>query len=299
MRKIVASIQKELQILWHDKVGLTLLFVMPIVLVFIITLVQDSAFKLVNENRLELMVSNADEGHLGDSLICLLEKSGSFDIERVDDLKEHAMQRQALSKGKLASIYIPRNFSDAIQANTGSVTKSILHEFGMVDDSVFVRKKAERIRIYFDPVLQENFQYTLVSNLETVIAGLENKVILDQLFVEMGYDEIPPHIAKQLVGGGSKVVAKQATLDHNQKLIPNSSQHNVPAWSIFAMFFMVVSLGGSIVKERLSGSFVRLLTISHSITFALWSKTIVYICVAIIQLALLFSIGTIIFPLIG
>jgi hypothetical protein len=71
MRKLGASIAKELQLLAHDKVGLLLLYLMPVVLVFIITVVQDSAFKLVNDNQLELLVTNADEGNLGDSLVAI------------------------------------------------------------------------------------------------------------------------------------------------------------------------------------------------------------------------------------
>ena len=31
---------------------------------------------------------------------------------------------------------------------------------------------------------------------------------------------------------------------------PNATQHNVPAWTIFAMFFVVMSLGGSVVREK-------------------------------------------------
>ena len=44
MRKFGATLIKELQLLVHDKVGLLLMYAMPVVLVFIITLVQDIPF---------------------------------------------------------------------------------------------------------------------------------------------------------------------------------------------------------------------------------------------------------------
>lgn len=300
MRKLFASIVKELQLLAHDKVGLLLLYLMPVVLVFIITVVQDSAFKLVNDNQLELLVTNADKGDLGDSLVGILKRSGNFIIDEKNDLSEKKLQEEGLSGGKLASIYIPENFSEAIENNTGTITKLILTEFGVAADSVSssVRKETS-LNIYFDPILQENFQYTLVTNLQTIVSGLENKVMLENLFGEMGYDQIPEHIASRMTGEQTPVVAKPASLDGKQKLTPNSTQHNVPAWSIFAMFFMVVSLGGNLVKERLSGSFVRLMTIPPGFSFTLISKMIVYLGVAVSQLFLLFCIGYFIFPPMG
>jgi ABC-2 type transport system permease protein len=81
--------------------------------------------------------------------------------------------------------------------------------------------------------------------------------------------------------------------------MPNSTQHNVPAWSLFAMFFMVVSLGSNVVKERLSGSFIRLQTIPSAFLLVVISKIIVYLFVAISQLLLLFSIGVFVFPHLG
>jgi len=299
MRKLGASILKELQLLIHDKVGLLLMYLMPIVLVFIITIVQDSAFKLVNDNKLELLVANKDQGSLGDSLIKMLERSGNFNLEKRSDLSENQMQKIGLSSSKLASIYIPENFSSAIENNTGTVTKLILKEFGVSEGGASKLIDRTNLTIYFDPILQENFQFTLISSLKTIVDGLENKVMLDQLFAEMGYDEIPEHIASKLTGETTPIIAKQASLDGVQKLNPNSTQHNVPAWSIFAMFFMVVSLGGNIVKERLSGSFIRLMTIPPSFTFTLLSKMLVYVGVAVSQLFLLFCIGYFVFPLIG
>ncbi|MCO5258599.1 MAG: ABC transporter permease [Crocinitomicaceae bacterium] len=299
MRKLIASIKKEFQLLIHDKVGLLLMYAMPIVLVFIITLVQDSAFKIVNDNQLEILVTNQDKGALGDSLVNILKKSGSFIVEEHNQLSEHSMQQKGIKDGKLASVFIPSNFSEAIQNNTGSVTKLILKEFGMNDDSLMIANKNTQLTIYFDPILQQNYQYTLVTNIQTILFGMENQVLIHNLFSEMGYDEIPDYIAEKLTGEQTPVVAKQASLGKKQTVVPNSTQHNVPAWSIFAMFFMVVSLGGNIVKERNSGSFVRLMTIPPSFTFTLISKMLIYLGVAMSQLLLLFSIGYSIFPLIG
>ncbi|MEZ4889283.1 MAG: ABC transporter permease [Crocinitomicaceae bacterium] len=298
MRKLRATLIKELQLLVHDKVGLLLMYAMPVVLVFIITLVQDSAFKIVNNNQLEIIVANHDKGTLGDTLVKMLEKSGTFIVEKNNRLSEKALQQKGITDGKLASIYIPTHFSASIENNSGNVTKLILVEFGMSEDSVKAAESTTitNLIVYFDPVLQENYQYTLKTNLQTLLSGMENQVLLRNLFKEMGYDAIPEHIASKMTGEQTAIVAKQASINGKTAVVPNATQHNVPAWSIFAMFFMVVSLGGNIVKERNSGSFVRLLTIPPSFSLTLISKMVLYLGVAISQLALLFAIGYWIFP---
>ena len=168
----------------------------------------------------------------------------------------------------------------------------------MSEDSVKAAESTTitNLIVYFDPVLQENYQYTLKTNLQTLLSGMENQVLLRKLFKEMGYDAIPEHIASKMTGEQTAIVAKQASINGKTAVVPNATQHNVPAWSIFAMFFMVVSLGGNIVKERNSGSFVRLLTIPPSFSLTLISKMVLYLGVAISQLALLFAIGYWIFP---
>ncbi|HYM93872.1 MAG TPA: ABC transporter permease, partial [Chitinophagaceae bacterium] len=83
------------------------------------------------------------------------------------------------------------------------------------------------------------------------------------------------------------------------KKIPNASQHNVPAWTIFAMFFVVISLGGSIVREKLSGSFIRLKTLPTNYFVSLLSKQLTYLLVTLVQAALIFEIGIWVFPSIG
>jgi ABC-2 type transport system permease protein len=65
------------------------------------------------------------------------------------------------------------------------------------------------------------------------------------------------------------------------------------------MFFVVLSLGGSIVREKLSGSFIRLKTLPTNYFIALLSKQITYLVVTLLQAAVIFSMGVFLFPYIG
>jgi ABC-2 type transport system permease protein len=76
-------------------------------------------------------------------------------------------------------------------------------------------------------------------------------------------------------------------------------QHNVPAWTLFAMFFIVIPFASSMIKEREDGSLARLLTMPCSYASILLSKIIVYLVVCFLQFALIMIMGVYLFPIIG
>ncbi|MDR0801489.1 ABC transporter permease [Fluviicola sp.] len=299
MRKLRASVWKEILLVLHDKVGLLLMYLMPLLLVFIITIVQNSAFQIVNENKLAILVSNQDEGTLGDSLVKALIYSGSFDLKRNNTLSEAALKRRTIDEDAMLGIYIPENFSKRLSDNANNISKLMLEQMGVIEKAPKISPKKQEIAIYFDPVVQENFRISVLNGIQAITNGIENEEMVSKLFQEMGYDSIPSNIRQAIINRETKLKTANASLSSVVELIPNSSQHNVPAWSIFAMFFMVVSLGGNIVKERLSGSFLRLQTIPGAFALTLISKFLVYLFVALSQLLLLFLMGICIFPHIG
>ena len=65
------------------------------------------------------------------------------------------------------------------------------------------------------------------------------------------------------------------------------------------MFFIVISLGSSIVREKLNGSFTRLKTLPTNYLVALLSKQITYLGVTIMQAVFIFSFGIWVFPSLG
>lgn len=300
MNKLWASLRKEYLLLLSDRIGLLLIFILPVFLVFVITLVQDSAFRLVNENRMEVLFVNHDKGSLGDSLFSMLNHSGSFEIEQANHLKRTQLAKETLSKKKMICLYVPKTFSKRIQNKSKRVSGKILYEFGLIESKPSNKplKGNAEIELIYDPVLQDNFRISIQYSLLSMIARLENKHLLRQLYADFGYEDVPGEVQASIADNQTSIIDKPA-LRHEGSSLPNATQHNIPAWSVFAMFFMVVALGSSVVRERLSGSFVRLRTIPGAFLNTLISKVILYLLVAQLQLVLMFAIGLLIFPLIG
>jgi ABC-2 type transport system permease protein len=88
-------------------------------------------------------------------------------------------------------------------------------------------------------------------------------------------------------------------VDKHTEVLPNSVQHNVPAWAVFAMFFILIPLSGNIIRERNSGSILRIRLMPGSYMFTVGAKILVYLLITIIQFILMLMVGIFILPLLG
>jgi ABC-2 type transport system permease protein len=79
----------------------------------------------------------------------------------------------------------------------------------------------------------------------------------------------------------------------------NSVQHNVPAWTMFAMFFIVFPLAGNFIKEREDGSLLRLRLIAGSQFHFIVGKYLFYLAICLIQFVLMMAVGIYLMPLFG
>jgi ABC-2 type transport system permease protein len=146
--------------------------------------------------------------------------------------------------------------------------------------------------------LQESFRFSAQSALRSAMQIVESKAILQSLYFSLNKSVIPPSLEDDITNNQAAIREIAVSKSGSAKL-PNATQHNIPAWTVFAMFFIIVSLGGSVVREKLSGSFVRMKTLPTNYLIALTAKQIAYIIVTLVQVAVIFSMGVYLFPLLG
>jgi len=65
MHRLISTFIKEFKLLIVDKTGITILFVMPVLLVFIMTLVQHEAYKSLTQSGIPVLLVNNDNDSLG------------------------------------------------------------------------------------------------------------------------------------------------------------------------------------------------------------------------------------------
>lgn len=299
MYKLLASLKKEILLLWSDKAGLLLMFAMPLLLVFVITIIQDSATRIASENRISILAVNHDKGASGKELLDKLTASGMFEFTLRNELGREEVNRELLSKGILMALYIPPDFTSKLTGGAQEISSLMLRDLGMEQGGRVVSSPPKPdVSFYFDPVLQENFTTSVQNIVGAYVTQVETALVIDQLYVDTEIEARPDELKNRMLSNRVRI-DMYATGHGGSGMRPNSTQHNVPAWTIFAMFFMVVSLGSNVVKERNSGSFLRLKTMPTSFFLVIFSKMLVYVLLAVLQVALIFSVGIFLFRKIG
>jgi ABC-2 type transport system permease protein len=202
-------------------------------------------------------------------------------------------------KDVLVAVVIPSGFSDKIAATATNIASNALKDFDLHKDSVKDNvKSVYPLTLYYHPVLQESFRESINGTLKGTLQLVQSKQIVRSLYLSLNEKQIPDTLENEIINNQIPITQIPVLRDGSRE-IPNATQHNIPAWTIFAMFFIVISLGSSVVKEKLSGSFIRLKTLPTNYLTALLSKQITYLLVTLVQAAVIFSIGAWLFPLIG
>lgn len=80
---------------------------------------------------------------------------------------------------------------------------------------------------------------------------------------------------------------------------PNAVTHNVPAWTLFGIFFIASPLAASILDEKKLGTFRRLLAAPVSRPAVLIGKLVPYLLLNLAQVAVMFAVGVLVLPLLG
>ena len=80
---------------------------------------------------------------------------------------------------------------------------------------------------------------------------------------------------------------------------PNAVQHNVPAWTMFGLFFIVMPISGSLIQERQGGTLTRLFSIPVPFPILLLGKILTYVMVNLLQIGLMLWVGVFALPWFG
>jgi ABC-2 type transport system permease protein len=300
MYKLRATILKDLRILSRDKVGLLLMFIMPIILAVVITAIQNSTFELVNDNQVPLILDNRDTGQAGRQMVEAINKAGIFEVIAMEqNAEERDMTQLMKSKDAMVALIIPSDFTSMVKLKADYIASRALKNFGVDADSVAApQKTVEPITMMYHPVMQESFRQSVQGALRSALQIVESRQVINSMYFSLNDQPMPAGLEDDMLNNSIGINQVAVSRDGSRN-VPNATQHNIPAWTIFAMFFIVISLGSSVVREKLNGSFVRLKTLPTSYLVALISKQITYLIVTLAQAVIIFGIGIWVFPLIG
>ncbi|MBQ0788293.1 MAG: ABC transporter permease [Oceanihabitans sp.] len=295
MRKLWASAYKEYLLLIKDFGGLVVLFVMPLVLIITITIIQDSTFKTISDAKIPVLIVDNDKGTVAQTIQDGLATSNTFQVI----VKEsETIARDLVFSGKYQlAIIIPENLSSDLEKKVTQNVDGILSKFGLDEEgeteAIVIPKK--EVKLYFDPATQLTFKSSVKNGIDKMISKIETQSIYKAF-----QQQITDDPTEAIFETDNFISFKEILpIKNDEEIKPNSVQHNVPAWTLFAIFFIIVPLSINIVKEKSQGTFVRLRTNPVSYATVLGGKTLIYLCVCIIQFILMLAIGVYLFPVMG
>ncbi|WP_298474486.1 ABC transporter permease [uncultured Maribacter sp.] len=298
MYKLLSSTYKEFLLLIRDLGGLAILFVMPLVLLITITLIQNNTFKTLKDSKIPILLVDNDKGSVSEQIKKGLSSTSAFEVIKKASEEE---AKELVFKGKYQlAIVIPESLSTDLETKVSENVDGILAKFGLEEEEELnsrnkrvIQKK--EVKLYFDPATQQSFKSSVKNGIDKVISSIEIQSIykaFEEQLTEESSEE--PIFATESFISFKEIVPNKA-----ENAIPNASQHNVPAWALFAIFFIILPLSINMVKEKSQGTFVRLRTNPVSYATVLGGKTIVYLGVCLTQFVLMLLVGLYLFPLIS
>ncbi|MDF1592958.1 MAG: ABC transporter permease [Desulfobacterales bacterium] len=313
--KTAATILKELLLLSRDRTGLLVLFVMPALLVLVMTLVQENVLKTMGESNTRLLLIDHDGQEVGQAIEKKLLESGAIEIiksingKAVDEKK--ALARILKGDFQLCVI-IPEGTTAAVKTRARQVVRESL----AVDKAPAESGLRQRdIAVYFDPTVFGGFRSAVLSSLELVVMGIEldekMNVLSELLPVHIngtirkamgpmlpeGFVSDIPGMRLDLGRDRLLRITERSASQYKFDKKPTSVQQNVPAWALFGIFFIAIPMAGALIKERHDETLARLLTLPVSFLSVMMGKIIAYVLVCFTQLGLIVLIGKHVLPL--
>ncbi len=314
MRAIIATVRREWLQLSRDRGGLVVLFAMPLVLVLVISLVQDNVMSATGQsgNVFPVCLVDEDGGAVAADLAERLDAEDAFALVRESDGEPFSADD---ARGLVASgvyrfgVRIPAGTTEAVDRRTREAATAALDP-----ETDPPTGEPVAIELWFDPLTQGSLR----ASVENAVARLALAAEFERQQAIMR-EELPDALGEafadrlRTAGADPRMIAGMEPLDFAWRpeltlsvatadsgvVIPSAAQQNVPGWTLFGMFFIVVPLAGSLIREREQHTLQRLMVMSFSPGALILAKTLAYLAVCVVQCVLMLLVGMYALPLFG
>ena len=271
MRTLLAIIKKNALLLMRDKAALLLLFMLPMCLVFLVSVMEDKTMD--GKVDTPIVVINQDHDKIGNGIVKAFKKRDGY-TTTVMNAPSFDKAKSLVSDGQYrALIYIPPQMTQHLK-------NSMRHPV------------VQHVALYLDPTMPNGQAKALNLALKYVMQTVQLKVSQSELSIEM---MVPSHQVKYAWFH----VDKHYAMIKGQSEKPNAVQQNVPAWALFGMFFIVIPLSAQMLQERSEGVIDRLKIAPTSQFKQLMGRTAAYTFLNLVQLTLMLLVGVYLLPLCG
>jgi ABC-2 type transport system permease protein len=303
VHKLLAAVSKEIRVILRDKEALLILFVMPVVFVLIMSLALQDAFSERAGVRFSVLIVDHDRDMVGDKLDGIFATHSAFRVTSLrrdrDTLPGEDEIREDLRSGRYRfAVIIPAGA-------TAAANRRLDRQLGL--DTKKSPAAAVDVRLLSDPTVRRDHRSLVITALNQSLQGIEAGMLLARL-AETGKriramagnaPGAPAIRVPETLGTFVSVTDEYDTGKDGGAPVPTSVQQNAPAWTLLAMFFLVIPLSVTLIKERQQGSLLRLRSMAVPPWILLAGKALPYFIINQIQVVLILLVGMHLLPRLG
>jgi ABC-2 type transport system permease protein len=269
---LLASFVKELRLLARDVHGLALLFVLPLVFILVMSLALQDLFDARAGHGIGVLVVDRANGPQSQNLYDRLNASAAFKLRRLQAPPTDAELHRLLRGGADAfAIEIAPDY----ETRLGDLSNTNMTPLVRVTAAADTSRQTELIFVAaLQGAVERQRANLLMSRIGYLVPENEEAAAARRISVRYAYAS----------AGGQA---------------PTAVQQSVPAWLVFALFFVAVPFSNSFIRERQVGAQRRLRTTNIGALTQFLGKLAPFFVVNQLQVALMLAVGVFAVPLLG
>src|SRR5690606_11528953 len=169
--------RRSSDLLFRDFGGLIILFLMPVVLVVVVTSIQDSTFQSIGASKIPVLWVDNDNDSISHQIKRELTETENFTmIEKLGQqpLDETTAQNEVFKGNYQMAIVLHENLTSGLNIKVRQNVDAMLDEMGLSTSTYEpVEVEPKEIRLFFDPATQVAFKNGMKSSIDKMILQLE------------------------------------------------------------------------------------------------------------------------------
>jgi len=276
--RLLALWIKESIALSRDRHGLLALFIMPTIFILVMTMALRDAFSPGTTIDAAYVIVDLDHSPHSQALAKRLDKAASFHRQAGDNSLETARQG-ILAKQQALALVLPKGFGERLLTPAGADGQP-----------------SEPMQLLVDPTLNPALQLAFRNQVMAALGAVRADELTQRAGKLFGLPVAPGKTADQ---DWPDEIRSIAVRNDQSVRLPSSVQQNVPAWLIFAMFFVVIPVSSIFIIERQQGTLQRLRAMGLPFRLILAGKLLPFFVLNQVQALMMVLVGIFVVPLFG
>jgi ABC-2 type transport system permease protein len=280
MPRLFALWLKESIALLRDRHGLIALFIMPTLFILVMTMALRDAFSPGITVDVGYVIVDLDHSEHSQALSKRLAKAATFKLRALaGDVQTPEAAREGIQTGHYAlALVLPKGFGSRLLTPAGADGQA-----------------TEALTLLVDPTLNPALQLAFRNQVMAALGALRADELTRRAGKLFGLPTAPSASERDWPDEITSIAVR-----NDQSIKPPSSvQQNVPAWLIFAMFFVVIPISSIFIIERQQGTLQRLRAMGVPFRLLLAGKLLPFFVVNQLQALMMVLVGLFVVPMFG